>query len=100
MQPSSIEDFEKTDAYDIGYKKGYEEGMRYAFKTLRENSDDGTIYMDIEDVEDSIRIYYRDNEMVDADEVRDAILYHPDFEHYSGREILDDIIENNIEEDK
>ncbi len=90
--PSNREDFRKTDAYSVGY----EEGIQHALTILRENANDWDRYMNIEDIESSIRIYFNDS-CVDVDEVRDAIIYHPDFEHYTLEELLENLINENID---
>ncbi|MBR5278218.1 MAG: hypothetical protein IKU23_03020 [Clostridia bacterium] len=94
--PSSLEEFQKTEAYDVGYEKGYEDGILHVLSILRENANDWDRYMKIEDVESSIRIYY-DESSADVDEARDAIIYHPDFEHYTLKEMLEELIIENID---
>lgn len=94
FEPSSLNDFENEKAYEVGYEKG----VQYVLSTLRENADDWNYYMNIEDIEDSIRIYYRSDNSIDVDEARDAIIYHPDFERYTLAELLEKLIEENIEE--
>jgi hypothetical protein len=96
--PSNADDLARDEAYNAGYETGYEEGVQYVLSVLRENADDWQIYMDIEDIEESIRIYYQDDPSVDPDLVRDDILYHPDFEHYTLSELLEKLIRESFGE--
>ena len=56
------------------------------------------IYMDIEDVDDSIHAYLEDYPDIDCCDVRDMIIYNSDFEHYSLEELLETLIKENIDE--
>ena len=95
--PSNIDNSDDERAYQIGYDEGYKDGFEYVLSTLRDNANNSQRYMDIADIEESIHIYYRDNPYVDADLVRDDIIYHPDFEHYTLAELLENLIMECIE---
>ena len=95
---SSIESYEQDEAYSIGYAEGYEDGIKYALSQLREGAVDWKIYMDIEDVDESIHAYLEDFPDVDCCDVRDMIIYNSDFEHYSLEDLLESLIAENIDE--
>ena len=97
-EPSSIEEYGQDEAYNVGYDKGYEDGVKYALSQLREGAVDWKIYMDIEDVDDSLHAYLEDFPDVDCCDVRDMIIYNPNFEHYSLEELLEILIAENIDE--
>ena len=50
--------------------------------------------MNIEDVEDSIRIYFDDYSYLDIDDIRDGIIYHPDFEHFTIEDWVENFVDN------
>ena len=97
-EPSSMEEYEQDDTYSVGYDRGYEDGIKYALSQLREGAVDWKIYMDIEDVDTSIHVYLEDFTDVDCCDVRDMIIYNPDFEHYSLEDLLESLIAENIDE--
>lgn len=97
-KPSSIEKYEQDEAYNVGYDKGYEDGINYALSQLREGAVDWKIYMDIEDVDDSIHAYLEDYPDIDCCDVRDMIIYNSDCEHYSLEKLLETLIKENIDE--
>jgi len=97
-KPSSIEEYEQDEAYNVGYDKGYEDGINYALSQLREGAVDWKIYMDIDDVDDSIHAYLEDYPDIDCCDVRDMIIYNSDCEHYSLEELLETLIKENIDE--
>ena len=82
------------------YYEGYEDGVKHALSVLRGNSNDWDRYVKFEDVEDSIYLYYDNNPYVDADLVRDDILYHPDVENYTLNELLENLINETTLEEK
>lgn len=91
---SDLDDYSKEEAYDAGYEEGYQEGIDYILSQLRESSYSGDVYMNIEDIEDGIRIYFADDSSVDSDEIRDAIVFHPDFDHFTVEDWVDAFISN------
>lgn len=97
-EPSSKSEYEQDEAYNIGYDKGYKDGIKYALSQLREGAVDWKIYMDIEDVDDSIHEYLKDYPDIDCCDARDVIIYNPDYEHYSLEELLESLIAENIDE--
>lgn len=101
-EPDKYADYTKEEVYDEGYEEGYrsgyEEGIQYALDVLRENANDYEIFMDIEDIDESIHRYLGEDTEVDCCEVRDCIIYHPDFEHYTLRDLLERIIQSSIKE--
>lgn len=97
-ESSSMDEYAQEDAYQTGYDKGYKDGIEYVLSSLRENADNWQTYMDIEDIEDSIRSYYRNDSTVDVDLIRDDIIYHPDFEHYTLAELLEKLIDASVDE--
>ena len=101
-----IEDPTQSESYSIGYDEGhatgydegYEEGIKYVLSALREGANDWEIYMEIEDIDDSIHDYieaYQPN--VDCCDVRDLIIYSG-YEHYTLNELLERLIDENIDE--
>ena len=103
-ETSSVETCEQDEssaqdeAYSIGYDKGYEDGIKYALSQLRDGAVDWKIYMDIEDVDDSIHAYLKDFPDIDCCDVRDMIIYNSDFEHYSLEDLLENLIAENMDE--
>ena len=95
---SDLDDYSKEEAYDAGYEEGYQEGIDYILSQLRESSYSGNVYMNIEDVEEGIRIYFSDDSSVDSDEIRDAIVFHPDFDHFTVEDWVDAFISNYSED--
>ena len=95
---SNMDTYEQDEAYSVGYEKGYEDGIKYALSHLREGAVDWKIYMDIEDVDDSIHAYLEDYPDIDCCDVRDMIIYNPDYEHYSLEDLLEELIAENIDE--
>ena len=95
---SNLDDCSKEEAFDAGYEEGYQEGIDYILSQLRESSYSGNVYMNIEDVEDGIRTYFTDDSSVDADEIRDAIVFHPDFDHFTVEDWVDAFISNYSED--
>ncbi|MBQ3256936.1 MAG: hypothetical protein IJA67_05955 [Oscillospiraceae bacterium] len=65
------------------------EGQQDAVLEIKEAADyDDHIYIDIEQLEDILRVQFGD----EADEIRDMIIYHPDLKHYSTGEIVGQIM--------
>ncbi len=93
FQHHSVDDFSDDEAYYFGF----EEGVEYALSIILENADDHDLYMNIEDVEESIRRYYKNDSTVDIDEIRDCIVFHPDFDRYTINELIKEIIDQNME---
>ena len=97
-EPSNIEAYEQDEAYNIGYDAGYEDGIKYVLSQLRDGAVDWKIYMDIEDVADSIHAHLKDFPGIECCDVRDMIIYNPDYEHYSLEDLLEELIAENIDE--
>lgn len=80
-----------------GYERGYREGMKYAIESLRDNAYDWDMYMNVEDIDESIHRCFEDYG-AEADNIRDMIIYHPDFKRYSLEELLEKLIDESIPE--
>ena len=89
-EPSRFAYYDDEEIYELGYEEGYKAGAEYAIEYLLENADGYTQYMDVEDIEDSMRDYYGD----EAEEMRDLVVYNPDYERYSFKELLEELINN------
>lgn len=102
-EPSRFADYSEEEIYDTGYDegydKGYEDGIAYVLSTLCENANGYDRFMNIEDIDDSIHSYLESQNFEgDCCDVRDCIIYHPDFEHYVFRDMLDELIQSCIDE--
>ena len=86
---SDLDDYSKEEAYDAGYEEGYQEGIDYILSQLRESSYSGDV---------CIRIYFADDSSVDSDEIRDAIVFHPDFDHFTVEDWVDAFISDYTED--
>ena len=91
-EPSRFADYDDEEIYELGYEEGHKEGMDYAVEALLENADGWTQYMDVEDVEDSIYQYFGSDS--EAEEIRDMIIYNPDYELRTFEEMLKELINN------
>lgn len=102
-EPSRFADYSEEEIYDGGYDEGYDvgyaEGIAYVLSTLRDNANGYDRFMNIEDIDKSIHLYL-DSQNFEGDccDVRDCIISHPDFEHYTLRDMLDELIQSCLDE--
>lgn len=76
--------YSNQEIYDLGYEEGY----KRALDAVKDNAQYRyEYYMDVEDIEDSIYQYF--GHTMEADEIRDAIVYNP----YTVEEIVEKLIE-------
>ena len=96
--PSNIDETRATHSYDVGYDEGYEAGVNYVLNSLRENANDFDAYVSVDNIEQGIREYYKNDDSVDVDDMRDMIIFSGENELRTLREILEELIDYSIDE--